>query len=180
MTESLLRAFRVLDSKVTFDDMLETARRLFIESDPYTHADCEFLRSEVDAIANAILEYTTSPELSERKVISFQKYHAILGSSIEYGDYASICSEELLVHYSTKKLHALKLDDLRKTLKQLLLAMCYRYTTCVQCDHAVFPLSVLLTYMNGVRTLFSRNQEGGDLSEALWTTLGMLVPRQGV
>jgi hypothetical protein len=181
MHVQVLQAFQVLEGATARSDVLEACRQLFMHSDEYYHAGQNpFAPSEVDAVANAICEYIEHPDAPALREIVFNVPRPLEGHSIEYCEYASMFSEDMLYQNTSTEFASLDLEELRRRLKMYLAGILFRYQFCVDEDRAAFPVSMILDYMDGVRILFSREQRETDLSDALWTTLralGSLEPR---
>ncbi len=177
MMEKLLSAIRVLDQQATQEDLLEACRRLFIHSDEYTVAmySHPYDRSEVDAVANAIFEFiTTRDKLDSYREIRFRVSRPLVGQAIEYNEFASRFSEDMLYQNWSEDSASLSLGDLRQALKTSLVGILFRYRYCVSSDLAAFPVSIILRYMMNVKVLLSREQRERDWADALWTTLEAL------
>ncbi len=176
MQVQLLAAFQVLDRNASTKDVLEACRQLFIESDQYTHSrEQPFDRDEVDAVANAIYGYLLDPDNRADREIVFKVSRQLEGRSIEYCEYASMFSEDMLYQNYSKKFASLDLESLRRALKTFLAGILFRYQFCVNENRAAFPVSEILYYMEAVKTLFLREQREDELSAALWTTLRTLA-----
>ena len=172
MQAQVLRAFQTVDSQATMDDVLEACRQLFIESDKYCHQlEQPFHPSEVDAVAKGICEYIENPDDPALREITFSVSRPLVGRAIEYCEFASVFSDDMLYQNLSRKFASLSTDGLRLALKRFLVAIFFRYQFCVSEDRAAFPVSMILDYMDAVRILFSREQREDKLSDALWTTL---------
>jgi predicted HicB family RNase H-like nuclease len=175
MHVQLLEAFKVLDSGATMESILEACSQLFVESDEYNMSlEHRFDSSEVEAVANAIYEYIANPAVALRE-IAFKVSRPLEGEAIEYGEYASMFSGDMLNQNLSREFASLNLDDLRSALKTFLVGILFRYRFCVFEDRAAFPSSMILRYMDSVRVLLSREQREGELSDVLWTTLRALA-----
>lgn len=175
MHVQVLQAFRMLEGATARSDVLEACRQLFIYSDEYHHAGQNpFSPSEVDAVANAICEYIEHPDDPALREIIFSVPRPLEGNSIEYCEYASMFSEDMLYQNTSTEFASLDLEDLRRRLKMYLAGILFRYQFCVFEDRAAFPVSMILDYMDAVRILLSREQRETDLPDALWTTLRAL------
>jgi hypothetical protein len=175
MRIQVLQAFQVLDSAMTWSDVLEACRQLFMHSDEYCVAvQYPFVSAEVDAVAKAIFEYIQNPDYPVLREIVFQVPRALEGRSIEICEYASMFSDDMLHQNGSMDFASLDLEDLRRRLKMYLAGILFRYQFCVSEDRAAFPISKIIDYMNGVKVLFSREQREAELHDALWTTLGAL------
>jgi hypothetical protein len=172
MQEQLLKAFQVLDCQAGMEDMLEACRSLFTHSDEYHLTQCPFDRSEVDAVANAIYEYILYPDAPSHREIVFNVHRQLEGRSIEYYEYGSRFSEDMLYQNFSPPFTSLDLEDLRLALKTFLVGILFRYQVCV--DDNWFPVSVILNYIDAVRILLSREQRDSELGEALFATLAAL------
>jgi hypothetical protein len=174
MEMHMLKAFQILDSQSTMKDVLEACRQLFMHSDEYNWSiQYPFDSSEVNAVANAMYEYILDPDVPLRE-IAFHVSRPLEGKSIEYCEYASKYSGDMLYQNYSIEFSSLDLDDLRRSLKTFLLGIIFRYQFCVDEDRTAFPVSIILHYIDGVRILFSREKRENDLSDALFTTLSAL------
>lgn len=180
----VLRAMQILDPQATRTDLLESCRRLFKESDLFllynSDSNEKFGPDEVDMIAKAILLYIENPNLDWKGhsiVFSVHREQVglLMGESVDYGEFASIFSEDMLFQSSSKKWTSFDLDDLRHHLQMFLIAILYRYRFCVTGDMHAFPISWIFSYMEGVKELLSRGQRESDTSAALEMTLKALV-----
>jgi hypothetical protein len=174
MQTQLLKAFQVLDNKATMNDMLEACRRLFINSDEYNLSRHPFDNSEVEAVANAIYEYILCASDPSLREIAFNIDRPLEGYSIEYSEYASMFSEDMLYDNSNTDFAPLSLEDIRCYLKTFLAGILFRYAFCVDQDRAAFPVSVILYYIDKVKILLSMEQREGELCDALFITLDAL------
>ena len=171
MNTGLLRAFQVLDRTATMEDVLDARRQLFIESDEYNVSlRHPFDSSEVDGVANAILEYILNPgdpivkSYSVFRRRSRRTLHRIL----------RVCGDvfgRYVVSELFERICIARSRGFPGTLKTFLVGILFRYQFCVDEDLAAFPVSVILDYMDAVRILLLREQRESDLSDALWTTL---------
>ncbi len=175
MQPEILDAFQVLDVRATRKDVFQSCRDLFISSDEYTHAlPHPFTSSEVDAVANAICEYIANPDAPVLREIVFTTSRPLEGGAIEYCEYASMFSEDMLYQTDSTQLMSLDGGNLLAALKTYLVGILFRYQFCVYEDRAAFPVSKLLDYMDGVRMLLQREQREAEWSDALWITLRAL------
>jgi hypothetical protein len=126
MQAQLLDAFKVLDSRATPRDMLEACRYLFIHSDEYQLARHPFDQTEVDAVARAIYEYILFPDAPSIREIVFTVDRPIEGKAIEYSEYASRFSGDMLSQSFSREVALLGLEDLRCRLKAFLVGMLFR------------------------------------------------------
>jgi len=173
MQAQLLKAFQVLDSQATVEDMRKACRNLFLKSDEYQLAEPPFDCSEVYSVAHAIFEYIQCPDSPSLREIVFSVERQLEGKAIEYSEYAAHYSEDML--YQNRK-DELPLDHngLLCYLKTFLVAILFRYQFCVDEDRAAFPVSIILYYIDAVRILFSREQRDSELGDALFKTLEAL------
>jgi hypothetical protein len=175
MQMQLLKAFQVLDGQATMSDMLEACRSLFMNSDEYSCAITQpFDSSEIEAVANAIYEYILCPDAPSLREIVFNVKRPLEGKAIEYSEYASMFSEDMLYQNSSTPFSSLALEDLRRALETYLAGILFRYLFCVYEDRAAFPVSMILNYIDNVRILLSKEQRDAELSDVLFTTLDAL------
>jgi hypothetical protein len=170
MQEEILRAFTVLDSAATKDGVLEACKMLFTESDEFTHSHNPFSESEVESVAKAIYEYIEKPFGPEVRQIFFLDERRPEGKAIEFSEYASRFSDDMLYQNCTTQFSSMSVTDLRRYLKVFLIALLFRYAFCADGD-AVFRISKLLEYFDGLKVLLAKEERERDLSEAVLTTL---------
>jgi hypothetical protein len=157
------------------EDVLDAYRQLFIHSDEYSVSfENPFDSSEVDAVAKAMYEYILNPDDPAIREIVFRVPRRLEGPSIEYCEYASMFSEDMLYQNCSTKFATLDTEELRRALKTFLAGILYRYHFCVDQDRAAFPISFVLDYMDNVKILFSREQREHELPSALLVTLRAL------
>lgn len=173
MQAQLLKAFQALDSHATMTDMREACRCLFLHSDEYQLVQVPFDPSEVDAVSRAIFEYILDPDICLRE-IKFNRNRSRLGRAVEYCEYASMFSEDMLYQNCSPDFASMDVKDLRHNLKTFLVGIFYRYAYCVDSDRAAFPVSMILEYIGAVKILLSKEQRDENLSDALFATLEAL------
>ena len=173
MNVCIMRAFQALDRQVTIPDVREACKQLFLRSDEYSHAgQFPFSASEVDAVGSAIYDYIADPTEPLREIV-FDVPRILEGKSIEYNEYASMFSEDMLYDSYSERTSP-DAEQARASLKRFLAAILFRYQFCVTTSRAAFPVSVLLDYMDDVRLMLSREGREGDWPDALWRTLDAL------
>ncbi len=181
MVAQLLLAMHVLDRHSSTEDVIAACRQLFVKSDLYVHsAQSPYTLSETNTVARAIFEYIVTHEDGALREIRFETPHVLVGTAIEYCEYASRFSEDMLYQNYSTKLSSLSIEDLRSALKRFLMAILFRYRFCIEEDRAAFPVSAILNYMHGVEILLSREGREKAISDALWSllrTLRSLEPR---
>ncbi len=170
----LLKAFQVLNRQATTADILEACKSLFLHSDEYHLVQHPFAPSEVDAVANAIYEYILCPDAPSLREIKFSVERPVEGKSIDYSEYASTFSEDMLYQNASTPFASLGLEELRLALETFLVGVFFRYAFCVDQDRASFPVSKILDYIDAVAILLSREQRDRELGDALFTTLTAL------
>ena len=171
-----LNAFRALDAHATMQDMLEACRDLFMHSTEHSCATpCPFDRSEVDAVANAILEYIVGDPLTPAiREIVFSITRPLEGKSIEYTEYASMFSSDMLFESASVNSDSLDTEGLRRDLKKYCVAILFRYSFCAAQTSALFPVSVILDYLDNVKILLTREGRAMELPDVVLTTLRAL------
>ena len=175
MQLELLKAFQVLDSQATMECVREACKQLFLHSDEYQLAgENPFNASEVEVVSNAIYEYITSANDPVCREIVFDVARKLEGKSIEYDEYASMFSEDMLFESRPRELKSCSLEELRCALKVFLVGILFRYRFCDNSGKALFPVSIILDYNDAIRVLLSREQRDHEWPEALLTTLSAL------
>jgi len=172
MHADVLKAFQIVDCRSTDKDVLVACRDLFVQSDQFTHAgDIAFEPSEIDAVAHAIYSYIRDPDNVTKREIQFDVPRSPVGISVEYCEYASRFSADLLFQNYSRQFNTPNLADLRRRLMSFLAAILFRYQFCVAEDRAAFPVSVVLDYIDAVGILLKQENRAIERSKALVVTM---------
>jgi hypothetical protein len=172
---SLLEAFRVIDPSATMAGIRDACRQLFLSSDEFAHAgDYPFESSDIGAVADAIFDYIQGPYNVNSHEIVFSACRPLEGRTIDYCEYASMFSLDMLYQNLGVDCHSLSHAKLRDHLKTFLAGIAFRYQFCVFEDRAAFPVSIILKYVEAVRVLLLREQREEDLCRVLFVTLKAL------
>jgi hypothetical protein len=131
------------NKEVSSETLYEACLRMVLDSDLYNVVLTPYSEKDRDAIAEAIFLYITQPFERSMRVIKLEKRRLIIGKEIEYGEFASQFSSDMI--FENWKIS----DDLQepserlKKLNACFTALCFRYRWCVASDLGVFYISYL-------------------------------------
>lgn len=173
----LLEAFRVLNRNATVDTIRGACRHLIRGSDLYNCGAPRFSDNELNSMADAVFWFLTSASVNDvaytyaSREIRFEQPHALVGNSIEYHDFASMISEELLFLNYSEKVESLSAENQLPAIEAFAAAICFRYKFCVLSEKHVFPVSKVLDYVTATGLLSSELKSATRKWKTLETTM---------
>jgi hypothetical protein len=169
--QALCNALAVVRAGSDVDCLKAACKRLTTSSDLVRLSVTPFNEHDQDAISDAIYDFILNVQPTEMRVIRFEVPHPLVGSEIEYFEFAKRFSSDMLFQNYSSTLRALSEREAPERLATFLAGILFRYQSCTTGADDAFPISVLLDYANASACLFPEHTRLTEVEHVMYVTL---------
>lgn len=167
---SICDALAAVRAGGTLAALMDACTRLVGSSDLVRFSLVPFLPCDADAIAAAIYDFIVCDAPTAMRVIQFTRSYPVVGSEIEYYEFANLFSYDMASQNNTVRLRAMPKTEAPGRLATFLASILFHYKACVTGGRDTFSITLLIDYVNAAGCLFGESARQRQLEHVMYVT----------